>query len=138
MLGGGYGQEYSRLLAGQLDSTDWKPVVSFYTDLRRLADSVGARLFVVIMPVNGIIASHDPRAQTYPQLARKTLEAEGIPWVDGFAVLRARGLNIRDAFLPMGPDSHPTPATYRAIAQTLADSLSHDPATAALLSRGVR
>lgn len=130
---GDYGHAYAHLVAGQLDSANWQPLVSFYTDLRRVADSVGARLFVVIMPVNGIMAAHDPRAQAYPDFARRLLQHDGIPAVDGFAVLKAHHVSVRDAFLPQGPDSHLAPLGYRLIARALADSLVADPASATVL-----
>ncbi len=81
-----------------------------------------AGLFVVTAPENGIMASDDPRAQADPDFARRLLQHGGIPAVDRFAVLRARHVSVRDAFLPQDPDSHLTPLVYRSIAVELANS----------------
>jgi lysophospholipase L1-like esterase len=130
---GDYGHAYARLIAGKLDSTEWTPVRAFYRDLRAISDSIGARLYVVIMPVNGIVGRRDAGAQAYVKFARRMLEGQGIRTVDGFAVLRDHRVGKSRAFLPQGPDSHLAPLGYRLLAQALADSLADDPNTAQAL-----
>ena len=120
---GDYGHAYSRLIAGRITPAEWTPVVSFYRELRQLSDSIGARLYVVIMPVNGLVGRRDSSATAFPRFARKLLAAQHIHTVDGFAVLKANGATKSRAFLPQGPDSHLAPMGYRLIAAALADSL---------------
>ena len=117
---GAYEESYHRLIAGTINSTEWKSVEGSYETLKELGNKHGFVLYVVILPVLGIIELPEPSQHPYPRYVRGILNRQDIPYVDGFTIWEERGLGS-EMFLPH--TRHLNAAGYEVIAHALARAL---------------
>lgn len=128
----GYGPAYHSLLEAGLGEPHWDTIETFYRELQALAAESGFAIFVVIMPVIGILATEAPHEHPYPAEARRRLERLGIPYLDTFQLAAERALGERH-FLPQRFDSHLNASGYDIVAERLAARLRSEPRVAAAL-----
>lgn len=127
-----YAEAYDAFLEHGLTAEEWKPIDSFYREMKALASQHRFTLFVVILPVNDIIKRSRPGLHAYPIEARRRLTELGVPYLDAFTLWETAGLN-ESLFLPQGPDAHLSPEGLRVIAHAIADELLARPQIAAAL-----
>jgi lysophospholipase L1-like esterase len=118
-----YEEAYARMLADGLSEVEWAPIEHFYREVLALAKQNGFKLFVVILPVDGVVARGRPLAHPLAKDARRRLQALGVPYLDGFTLWDERSFAASD-FLPQGADSHLSADGYAAIANALAEDVA--------------
>jgi lysophospholipase L1-like esterase len=121
-----YGVAYEKLVHGEIDPDEWQPVMQFYEELRRLGRERNFIPFVVILPVSDIVSNDFSVDHPYPRFARKMLESVGLPYLDGFAVWKSKGLG-RSTFLRQGRDAHLNVSGYEILARALTEALMNNP-----------
>jgi lysophospholipase L1-like esterase len=131
-----YARAHQQLVQGQLDSVEWRPVETFYRDLRELAQKEHFETFVIIMPVYDLVTRVQPASSRYAIFARTMLAGLGMAYLDGFTLWQSHGLGA-ETFLPQGPDAHLNEAGYRALVDSLIPALMSDSAIGPHL-RGAR
>lgn len=92
-----YASAYSAFLQKGLTAEEWSPIEAFYRDLQAIGHQHHFTLFVVILPVNDIVARPGAGSHMYPTAARQRLEHLGIQYLDAFS-LGERWLLREDAF----------------------------------------
>ncbi len=127
-----YEEAYQRLIAGTIDPTEWKSVEDFYRNLKGLGEKHGFVLYVVILPVLGIVDLPEPSKHPYPRYIRGMLNRLHISYLDGFTLWEARSLGS-EMFLPH--NRHLNAASYEIIAETLARALTKDEEVGELFGR---
>lgn len=117
--GSQYSRAYSAMLERGLTPEEWKPIEAFYRDLLALGNASGFATFVIIMPINDVVAKSDAHEHPYPREARRRLDALGIPYLDAFQLWSQAGHGVRP-FLPQGVDAHLNAEGYRFLAEAAA------------------
>jgi lysophospholipase L1-like esterase len=123
--GGGtsaYSRAYSAMLDHGLTAQDWKPIEAFYRDLLALGEASGFATFVIIMPINDVVAKANAHDHPYAVEARRRLDAVGIPYLDSFQLWSQAGHGVRP-FLPQGVDAHLNAEGYRILAEASAPKM---------------
>jgi len=128
-----YGDAYARFLERGLTDEEWQPIERFYRELLALGRERGFRIFVVVMPVNDIVALPAASSHPYPRAARARLTALGVPHLDAFSLWERGKADVDDMFLPQGSDSHLNAKGYGALAMAVADALGSNPELRATL-----
>lgn len=120
--------EYERversLESGVIDTAGFARLPEFYADLKRLASERGFALYVVIMPVEGIVRRPAPGSHPYPLYARAMLDSLGIPYLDAHQLWEKRKLGA-ELFLPY--NKHPDAKGYEVIGDAVATWLTERP-----------
>lgn len=118
----GYALAYQNLVAGTIDNSNLNRIKSFYEQLLTITKRADTELFVIIMPVIGIVDDLD---HAYPKAIRKLLSEMNISFVDGFQIFKANGVG-KEVFLPQGNDAHLNVKGYEQVAKTIKSKLMRE------------
>jgi len=112
-----YEAAYLDFIEGRVDEDEWAPIAEFYGQLKSLGETHGFDIYVVILPVLGLL--DDPEASRHPFVlhVRELLDRQNIAYVDGITLWQQREYGC-ETFLPH--NRHLNEAGYQVIADELA------------------
>ena len=104
-----YETHYQSLVRGEIAPGLFEPVEAFYRELKSLGSRNGFDMYVIVFPVFGIVEAGNPENHPYSRVIREMFRRLDIPYLDGLALWRERGLGV-DTYLPynrhLGPNGH--------------------------------
>jgi lysophospholipase L1-like esterase len=111
---GPYQQQFNKLVAGTLRTTDYAPIGEFLNSVQEQRTAQGFELVVIILPVYDLMGADSD----YDDIIRGMLETRGIPYLDAFRLFE--DLETRSKyFLPERVDVHLNPLGYDVLATEL-------------------
>lgn len=117
--GSGYFNKYKQFTKGEMKDEDWQSVRKFYSDIKTLATKNNIKLYVIIMPVDGLITQKN---HPYSIKIEQILSSNNIKFFNALKYWQMNDLK-ENTFLPQGFDSHLNADGYEIISKQVSEQI---------------